>query len=146
MLSIYAIDPTHLSGNTPCTAIDTLKPAYVKTPRIIRKGNMLDSIANYPILDTMLSRLYMTLGEASVHLGIHRQTVRSLLQRGILTGEFFAGHWILDRKKVEELSKTYVSKSRRPEKKKRSQTKPDKDSLVAALYAWAEKWGYKEDT
>ena len=88
----------------------------------------------------------MTLGEASVRLGIHRQTVRSLLQKGTLTGEFFAGRWILDREKVEELSKTYVSKSRRPEKKKRSRTKPDKDALVAALYAWAEKWGYKGDT
>jgi len=56
----------------------------------------------------------MRLAEACKPLGVHRNTIPSLIKMGLLTGNFFAGRWLLDHAVVEELAETYISKKAPP--------------------------------
>ena len=67
----------------------------------------------------MAREKYVTLTEASSMLGAHRNTIPSLIKRGLVKGELLGGRWLLERSVVEELAKTYIPTVGRPRKKRR---------------------------
>lgn len=80
--------------------------------------------------------LYVSAKEAALILGVHRNTVPSLIRRGLLRGELMAGRWLLERSVVEELATTYVAKPGRPRMRRR--TKKSKEVQREGLHQEAE--------
>lgn len=96
----------------------------------------------------MVNKRYMTTTEASKVLGIHTDTVPTLIKQGKLKGEFFDRVWHIERATVEKLAETYI-----PKKTKLRESKPTidssqtSDSSEAAIDAWIEKsGGYKANS
>ena len=67
----------------------------------------------------MARECYVTLTEATRMLGVHRDTVPSLIRKSLLKGELFGGSWLLERILAEELAKTYIPKVGLPRKRRR---------------------------
>lgn len=69
-----------------------------------------------------LNDTYIPSGEAAKLLGMHPLAIQRLVRRGQLPGEKIANRWLIPRKAVEELAKTYVPGRGHP-KVKRKYTK-----------------------
>ena len=68
---------------------------------------------------TALTESFLSTGEAAKVLRIHPMAVQKLIYRGQLPAEKIANRWILRRRDVDELSKTYVPRKGRPRTKRK---------------------------
>ena len=102
----------------------------------------LSALPTLSYTDTMARERYMTLAEACNALGVHRNTIPSLVKRGLLTGDYFSGRWLLDRAVVEELAKTYVPKKGPAPRIRRRRSNALPDSVLAQIEAQSD-WDNK---
>ena len=66
-----------------------------------------------------LNENFISSGEAARLLGIHPLAVQPLILRGQLPAEKIANRWLIPRKAVEEMAKTYVPRRGRPRTKRK---------------------------